>query len=87
MGFARPHILKLHALPYNEGERESTGRHDLIVVANEFHLLSHSKFIAFVRCTERAGERKRFIIISPHDLNERGNELRSTSETDCKDKN
>lgn len=35
-----------------ERERErgsSLARHDLIVAANEFHLLSHSKFIAFVK--------------------------------------
>lgn len=35
-------------------EREGAGRYDLIVVANEFLLLSHSDFIAIVR-QEHAG--------------------------------
>lgn len=69
-------------------ERESarSGRHDLIVAANEFHLLSHSKFIAFV-LEERAAEKKQFIIIQPHDLNERRNELTSTEESICRGAN
>lgn len=48
------------------GERgrgsERSGRHDLIVEENEFHLLSHSKFIAFVR-QEWVREKKQFIIV------------------------
>lgn len=39
-----------------------SGRHDLIVVENEFHLLSNSKFIASVQ-QERVREKKQFIII------------------------
>lgn len=71
-----------------EGKRERarSGRHDLIVAANEFHLLSHSKFIAFVP-QERAAEKKQFIIIQPHDLNERGNGLTSTAESVCRGAN
>lgn len=86
MGFAQPHILKLHEPAHNNGERENSGRHDLIVVANEFHLLSHSKFIAFVQ-QERAGEWNQFIIILLHDLNERGNELKLTLKFDCNNTN
>lgn len=94
MGFAQPNKVKVHVLVYNEAEgeggkeRESTrsGRHDLIVAANEFHLLSHSKFIAFVQ-QERAAEKKQFIIIQPHDLNERGNGLTSTAESVCRGAN
>lgn len=66
MGFAEPHRFKLDVLSHNgsegERERERSGRHDLIVVENEFHLLSHSKFIAFVQ-QERVREKKQFIII------------------------
>lgn len=66
MGFAQPRRFKLQALSHNrrveERERGCSGRPDLIVVENEFHLLSHSKFIAFVRW-ERVREKKQFIII------------------------
>lgn len=66
LGFAQPHRFKRDVLSHNgsegERERERSGRHDLIVVENEFHLLSHSKFIAFVQ-QERVREKKQFIII------------------------
>lgn len=69
-----------------ERERARFGRHDLIVAANEFHLLSHSKFIAFV-LRERAAEKKQFIIVQPHDLSKQGNGLTSAAESVCRGAN
>lgn len=84
MGFAKPHRLSLYVLP--QRERESSFRHELIVLANEFHFLSHSKFVAIVK-KERVREKKHFIIVSLRDLNEHRNEFKSTLEPDRKDAN
>lgn len=72
------------------GERgrgsECSGRHDLIVVENEFHLLSHSKFIAFVQQESRGKDTVYHHLA--HDLNERRNESKSTSvKFGCNDTN